>query len=171
MARTTSGADDGQWSFGDDTLSEARRRVKANLDKGSCCPCCGQYARRYKRTLYSSQAAQLIRLYWLNRRDPEKYFHRHIVTPRCNNGDLVFLRHWGLLEVEPNEDPTKKDSGSFRITELGRQFVERKARVPKSLFQYNDNVEEFTEETTDIVEALKEKFNYEDLMGGGSASA
>lgn len=161
---TTTANDQGDWFR--DTLAEARARVQAALDDGSYCPCCGQYAKRYKRTIYSTQVKQLIALYRLNREHgPEKYFHRRIVTPDCNNGDLVFLRHWGLLEVEPNEDPMKRDSGSFRITDLGRRFVERAARVPRSLFQYNDNVESFTEDTVDVIEALKERFDYGDLMG------
>jgi queuine/archaeosine tRNA-ribosyltransferase len=115
--------DSGQGSFfGGDTLAEARRRVKALLDEGSVCPCCDQYAKRYVRAIYSTQAMQLIRLYRMNSLPGEEatFYHRTQVTPRCNNGDLVFLRHWDLLEVEPNEDPAKKDSGNFRITPLGR---------------------------------------------------
>jgi hypothetical protein len=163
--RTTTD-DDGQGWFGKDTLVEARRRLMENLDDGSRCPCCGQLAKRYKRTIYSSQVAQLISLYRLNRKHGwERYFHRTIVVRAANNNDLGFLRHWGLLELEPNVDPSKKDSGNFRITDLGRRFVEMKERVPKSCFQYNDNVEGFTEETVDCREALKERFDYGELMG------
>lgn len=161
--------DSGQGSFfGGDTLAEARRRVKALLDEGSVCPCCDQYAKRYVRAIYSTQAMQLIRLYRMNSLPGEEatFYHRTQVTPRCNNGDLVFLRHWDLLEVEPNEDPAKKDSGNFRITPLGREFVLMRVRVPRSLLQYNDRVESFSEQTTDIREALKNRFNYEDLLNG-----
>jgi hypothetical protein len=83
----------------------------------------------------------------------------------------VFLRHWGLLEQEPNADPTKKDSGNVRITELGCQFVLGKVSVPKGLYQYNDAVERFTEETTTCREALGQKFNYDDLMSGEQPSS
>ena len=34
------------------TLADAVSHLKANLDDGLHCPCCGQYARRYKRSLY-----------------------------------------------------------------------------------------------------------------------
>lgn len=157
----------GQGSWFGDTLAEARSVVIESLNEGSICPCCGQFARRYKRTIYSSQVKQLISLYKLNRDlGWHLFFHRTVVVRTANNNDLALLRHWGLLELEPNADPGKKDSGNFRITKLGRQFVEQKIRVPRACFQYNDTVEGFTEETIDCREALKQRFDYDQLMNG-----
>jgi hypothetical protein len=154
--------DDGGW-----TLAEARRRFVQGLDnpEGVICPCCFRYAKRYKRHLYSTQARDLIALYRLNRRNGwDKFFHRSVVIPHANNNDLAFLRHWGLLEQEPNVDPSKKDSGRFRITTAGRQFVEDAIHVPKFCIQYHDHIEGFSRETVSIREALGHRFDYMELM-------
>ena len=46
----------------DEALHAIRERLRENLDEGVTCPCCGQYAKRYKRKLNSSMAAALC---WL----------------------------------------------------------------------------------------------------------
>jgi hypothetical protein len=158
-------SEQGEFDFGP-SLSQARAYVMANLDDGVTCPCCGRYCRKYKRTMYGSQGRELIRLYWLQRKcgDPYRYFSRHIAVPWANNGDLCYLRHWGLLELEPNEDPSKKDSGNYRITSAGNAFVEGKLLVPKALFQYNEEVTAWADERTSIREVLGKKFDYDELM-------
>ena len=171
MGRRKKPPDDGQldWFGGYDTLAVARQRLMAFLDRGTYCPCCDQYARRYKRKLYSSQAMQLIRLYKLCREtdfDPDLYYHRSVVIPYANNNDLALLRHWGVLALQENKDRTKRESGRFRVTDLGRKFVEGVVTVPAACYQYNDEVQKFTDKRVTIYQALGTKFSYEDLMSG-----
>lgn len=154
-----------QGDFWEDTLAIARRTLFAALDEGAVCPCCSQYARRYRRKLYATQAKQLIGLYRLNKQDSSQFFHRTVVVREANNNDLGFLRHWGLLELKPlDDDEDKKDSGLYRITTLGALFVEDLTRVPKYLIQYNNNVEGFSSDMVSIRDVLGTKFSYEELM-------
>jgi len=157
------------WFGGYDSLAEARRILELRLDKGSYCPCCGQYARRYKRKLYSSQARQLLRLYLLSRKhgfDLERFYHRSVIAPYANNNDLALLRHWGLLALRRNEDVNKRASGDCRLTNHGREFVEGTVCVPAACYLYNDLVQKFTEKLVSIYDALGTRFSYEDLMSG-----
>ena len=157
-----------QGDFFRDTLAEAKAKIAAEMDDGLSCPCCGRFVKRYRRRIYAAQARQLITLYRLGRRRGwDEYFHRNnIMTRELNNNDVVLLRYWELIQVRPNEDPTKKDSGFYRITDLGRAFVELKHRVPKYLVMYNDAAEGFEGELVSIVDALGKKFDYRELMEG-----
>jgi hypothetical protein len=51
-----------------DFIREARQKLQARLDDGTTCPCCGQFAKRYKRKLNSSMAAALCWM-WTHARD------------------------------------------------------------------------------------------------------
>jgi hypothetical protein len=93
----------------------------------------------------------------------------HKKDPRVAGGTLATLRHWKLIEQQeqPDGERSKKASGFWRPTELGVNFVRRMARVPSHVVLYNNEVEGFTETTTDIEEALGKHFDYAELMGWG----
>jgi hypothetical protein len=148
------------------TLEEARRWLKTQLEKGTGCPCCEQFAKIYKRKLNSSMARGLIILVRLNRRDPihiPSVFTEHRV---CASNDGALLRHWGLLEEVPGvRDDGSRRVGYYLVTELGRKFVAGKVRVPAYAYIYNSMLLHLDdEETVDIREALGADFHYEELM-------
>ncbi len=43
-----------------DTLAEAIAEVRAKLDDGVTCPCCKQFAKRYRRKIHATMAACMI---------------------------------------------------------------------------------------------------------------
>lgn len=151
-------------------LGEARKVLLANLDGGLVCPCCGQYARRYRRKLNSGMARTLIYIYkeflrngrvagWLQVKDflrENKYRNTH---------DWTLLKYWGLLALSDEESvPEQKHTGMYRITKKGILFVEGKVQVQTYLVMYNNAVEEFSGALIGIQQSLQAPFDYSELM-------
>jgi len=148
-----------------ETIKEAKEFLRANYDRGVTCPCCGQYVKLYKRKLNSGMAVALIRMYsharldWVNVKD---FLRQHKYR---NNHDWTLLRFWGIIEEDNQEGPEgAKSAGHWRITPKGHNFVLNRIRVPKRVSLYNNQFRGFDEETTSIVEALGDHFNYHELM-------
>jgi len=74
------------------------------------------------------------------------------------------LRFWGLLEPMPNGDPTVPGTGYWRITDLGREFVEDKVEISRHVFVFDNKVIDASQEWTSIRNALGDKFDYDELM-------
>ena len=134
--------------------------------KGVICPICERSSRVVPKTICSTQAQTLIWLYWNT--VEHQYIHLNKNAPRVlvKNAETGKLKHWGLIEQMPNDDPTKLKSGWVRITSAGRAFVEGKAKTYKTLFIMNDTVlgEPLEKERIDIQDALGKKFDIRDLM-------
>ena len=137
------------------TLADAVSHLKANLDDGLSCPCCGQYARRYKRSLYKGYIHWLIWLVqetangneWVDVRETPKHLGR--------NGDYAKLQWWGFVESQG------KRSRMWRPTKEGLAFVQGKTRVPKYAFVYDNTVEGYSAETVKVADALGDRnFDY-----------
>lgn len=145
----------------DVTLSFAKRWLTARLDKGSKCPCCGQYAKVYKRTIHSRMAADLIVAL---RRAGTEWFH----LPTMGNsygGDFAKLVHWGLIEESPEvrADGSPR-AGWWRITEKGEAYVRGRQKVHKYARIYNGKCLGLTDELVSIKQALRNRFDYDELM-------
>jgi hypothetical protein len=147
------------------TLIDARAQVRAALDEGGTCPCCDQYARRYKRKLNASMAAALCWM-WGRGRD------RWITVPEVAPAWLLKAREypklalWGLIEAKPNASADhKRASGVWRVTDLGAEFVQGCRNAPRFAFVYNGEVDALSQEQTDIRAALGDRFDYAELMG------
>lgn len=143
---------------------------------GTKCPTCGQHVQLYRRGLGSSMVRALVAIYqyfrqsdsleWLKVPD---FLLRHGI-PRADEAKLVY---WGLLEpfVGLRKDGSPRN-GYYRITDLGRQFVEDRVRVPKYVYVYNSEVYGFSDggrypvQMISIIEALGRRFNYIELMSG-----
>lgn len=158
-----------------DTLEEARKMIAAQRTQpgGVDCPCCGQLVKIYKRKLNSTMARALVLIYQYFEIPPsyrEEWFHgpSHSVWS-TSGGDAAKLRHWGLIEGRPGERPDgSTHTGFFRITDKGRDFVLGMVRVPQHVLLFNQNRFGFSFETTNIYEALGDKFNYNELMSTGA---
>lgn len=133
--------------------------------KGGRCLGCNRLAKRYKRKFNSGMSRILI---WLHRSpgDPEGWVNVAETAPtyvrRSNEVSRLVL--WGMVEEKPNDDPTKRNSGIYRITDKGREFVLNRLTVPSHVHIYDDRVVNWAESTTNIAEALGKKFNYTELM-------
>jgi len=147
--------------------------IRDHLKGGSTCPCCTQLAKRYKRKLNSSMAYALVLIYRAFRGERQEWLHvPDYLTEVCRTGptirggDWAKLVHWGL--IEPKSDEIRSDGskrvGFYRITQRGRDFVEGRIRVPQHVLIYAERCMGTSEETTSLEEALKDRFNFRELM-------
>lgn len=135
------------------------------MQDGHDCPCCGRYAKVYKRTLHSSVALQLIRLhklggYWGH------YVHasRMILSKQSGAGDFTKAKMWKLIEpFGPTSDKTKA-SGLWQLTALGKDFVEGKVAIQRIALVYDDKVVGYRGGVVYINDCLGSAFNYSELM-------
>jgi len=139
-------------------------RAKSRLPIETC-DCCGGNTKLYRRKLNSGQARVLIALYhavdWVHLRRTIPALVAEV------QGDTSKLTHWGLAEAKPSEeDSTKRDSGIWRITAHGRAFVLGTHEVPSHAYVATpgDRLLGMESTTVDIVEALGEHFDYQELM-------
>lgn len=148
-----------------ETLKEAKNHLRENYERGVNCPCCGQFVKKYKRSVYARIAKYLINLYHLNKHDSSKYFSVDEIKVK-GDGDFAKLLYWNLIEEMPkNETDThKRTSGFWRITPLGKDFVENKIKISKYALVYNSKLLGFEGEQTSIIECLGKDFNYQELI-------
>ena len=154
------------------TLEQATKWLKANVKSGAVCPCCDQLARRYQRKLSSSMAAALILIRRAFRKQSDWLHVPEYLTEVAaqgaivRGGDWAKLTHWQLLEAK--QDEVRKDGsrriGFYKITDRGVDFVERRVQVAKYAFIYASHLIGLSDTTTTIDEALRERFNYGELM-------
>jgi hypothetical protein len=148
-----------------ETMQEAKDYLRTNLQKGANCPCCGQYVKLYKRKLNSGMAYALVKIY---RFQYDNWFHINDLLEKkiaLAQLEMPRLQYWRLVERKDNEDdPTKKHSGVWRLTDRGIAFVEGMIYVKKHVYVFNSKCYGFSEEETTIQEALGDKFDYEELM-------
>lgn len=152
------------------TTKEAKEYLRANWEKGTNCPCCGQYVKLYKRRFNSGMARSLLIIYRLTKakNGSDKWLHlqREFANLGINSNaaDYSSLKWWGLIEPAENDDPSKKTSGFWQITDSGIAFAEKRTKISTRAFLYNNKFCGFSTEKIDIKEALQDKFDYEELM-------
>ncbi len=152
------------------TLKDSQEYNREHWEKGCKCLSCGQLVKLYKRKLNSGMAFGLIAAYKMSQEKNGQYYHINELLKKgiaSSQLEIPRLQYWGLMANMPNEDdPTKSHSGFWRITDKGKEFVERKIKVQKHILIYNSVIVGFSDEETTIDEALGNKFNYEELMNG-----
>lgn len=145
------------------TIQEAKQHLRDNFHKGVACPCCGQFVKLYRRTLYDRMAFGLIRLYGLSGGIPGKPFHVREIYNDEHPGDFAKLAYWDLIEEQIRPGTNKKSSGEWVLTEQGRAFVEG-GTVSKAVYIYNNLLYRTDPEQIKIKQALGEKYDYAELM-------
>jgi len=159
----------------DTTLIEVRSYVQRRLREGTTCPCCGQNAKIYKRKLNAWMARALIAFFHASKSAARFHALTVLSDPKYSglktSGDYGKLVYWGLIE-EAEDIPKAKDgnpnTGYYRMTALGRDFVMGATKVRRYICIYNNTLvesEDESEATTSITEALGNQFNYNELMG------
>lgn len=155
-----------------ETIDDAKIFLRANWRNpgGVLCPCCNQNVYLYDRQIYKTMAEQLIELYRLSRTRRGFYHISKLKPPKSGGGDFSKLRYWGLVEPEPkNDDPEKRSSGNWRITQKGIDFVEERITIPKFCYTYNKKPLKLGGPDVSILDCLaKDRFRYDELMGRGS---
>jgi hypothetical protein len=163
----------------DTTLGEAWKLIEDNCEDGLPCPLCGQRVQVYRRGINSEMAWVAIRLYRHSLENGSKYAYMPDISAGKKHfgwGDYAKLRHWGVLEEQPG---TREDGSSrvgfWRITQLGRQWVEGAISLPRYVRVYNNqplgpptpySKNGKLRPLVSIRDALGIKFDYEKLMGG-----
>jgi len=161
-------------------LSEAQQSMRNLLSdypelrsmleqKNSTCPCCSQKVNMCSYKIYDSSALALIKLKQLNDKKAQPYHvydfaEAKVLHVRASH--YADLRHWGLIEPFKSNDPKKKSSGFWKITQKGIDFVEGKIRLPEKIRMYNNTFFGYDGEEIDIIHALGQKFNYYEIMLG-----
>jgi hypothetical protein len=174
------------------SLAAVRSQVQAVLadntgTRSMQCPCCGQLVKKYARPLTSAMAYGLLVIYrdlqerlraCAEREDDaddvtsaNTFIHvPDLLVKKVNGssvagGDVAKLVHWGLLEPAPAQGK-KRRAGLYRITPLGIDFVTGKKLVPKYVYLYNSQFLGHGPELVDIYSALKQRFDYAEMMKG-----
>ena len=152
-------------SFNDTmTLGAARDELRELIEDGHQCPCCTQFAKVYRRKIHTSMASALIRIY--RARQYEWVTVADILTHR-QIADVAKLEYWGLIERQIGErDDGSKRVGIWRMTGIGREFVQLRTSVHKYARIYDGRCLGMTGEPVTIRDCLGGSFNYEELMYG-----
>lgn len=135
--------------------------------KGYRCSSCGGYVKEYCRSFNSNMAIALIALY---KHTKGEYVHLEKFLAengyqRC--GDASYNRFYGLLEpFKGKREDNSPRNGYYRITGMGRMFVENKTKVFSKFKIQHNAFQGFEGKEISIHEALGEKFSYEKLMTG-----
>lgn len=151
------------------SLKEAKDWLRQRVADGDHCPCCNQYAKIYKRRLYSSMAACLLVLYrlagdgrWVHKKELTKH---PTLGGSFGGGDFAKLSYWGLVEERPkDEDADKKTSGWWRISDRGIQFAQDRIQMSEYVVLYDGRALRFEGKAISLKECLGDKFSYSALM-------
>jgi len=144
------------------TLGEARDHVRREIRlEGTHCPCCGQFARIYRRSITSPMVRGLVTML---RTEPVQPFHLPTVLGHVA-GDHAKLRYWGLLTEleEVREDGGR--AGWYRFTDLGRDFLLRGARVPRWALVYDSRLLGLDGPPVTAADCLGRGFDLRELLG------
>ena len=155
---------------GEASVTDARQRLFEALEGGQDCALCGQFAKVYRRGLGASIVADVIRIYRTQKDLPEGAWVDIATVRGVRGGDYAKAEHWGLLEHAIDDGTSRKQSGLWRVTEEGIEFIEGRGRVIKAQWFYNGEVApgpwSRDEPLVDVQEALGKKFDFEALMNG-----
>lgn len=150
-----------------DSLERAKNDLRQGwkTPDGATCECCGQKVKMYTRKLNSSQAAGLIRLVNLWYANKDWNHVRDISQGKLTVSDFAQVRRWGLAVESINSDDTKRNSGLWKPTAEGINFVFGNLTVPIYCEIYNNKTLGFSVAKMGIKQALGKKFDYTELMG------
>lgn len=152
-----------------EVINELRERLKRYMGTtaGMKCPVCRRLVKQYKNTILKDQALTLAWIYKRGTRYRKWVEVQELAGSRIlrdnTHGKLVW---WGLIESKANIDPKKKNSGIWRLTLLGVEFVEGRASVPKYKWTYNKKVIRTSRDETISINDPLPYFDFRKLMSG-----
>ena len=161
------------------SLEDAKKWLRVRFGKGATCPCCNQFVKLYPRKMNKSMAYVLLLIARYYRRigvSPDEWLHvpSYIAEIAVGNprraaairGDWAKLKFWGLIEEKPEmrKDGSKR-IGYWRLTQLGRQFVDREVKVSSHVYIYNgEPLQRSADDQITIDDALGTEFSYAEIM-------
>jgi hypothetical protein len=140
-------------------LGVVTRWLKAQLDDGVTCPCCGQLAKVYKRQINGQMARVLI---MMHKASPDG---GEVHLPTLYRGaDTAKLAYWELIKEREEPRPDGGRAGWWCVTDKGRAFINGRIAVPQYARVYNGQLLNLTGPPVDIRTALGKNFDYSELM-------
>ncbi|MBY0559319.1 hypothetical protein [Hyphomicrobium sp.] len=137
------------------TLADARQILRANLETGkpSCCPVCAQDAKLYARKFRAPWLKALRAL------ADSLYLSPREMVAICKARDYPALTYFGLAHRNPSD-------GMWRISQLGRDFLDGRVTLPSHAIIYNKEVVGFDETKRIHILDLDpcERFSLDELM-------
>lgn len=149
------------------TIEEGKEYLRKNWEVGTTCPCCSQVVKLNTYKMSFGHAKVMIEMYKLHRQGKEWVHVNTEIKPQGRQ--FSEAKHWYLMEAMPNDNPQKHTSGYWRLTSSGERFVLGQITVQKAVKVFNDKryrQYEDNETMVDIRGALKNRFNYDELMVG-----
>lgn len=125
------------------------------------CPCCNQKIQVWRKSIISTAVAslcQLVRMY------DGKPIHHDKFTVLLKDRNFSQLVLWGLIEPAAPRTATENSAGMWSPTEKGIQFVKGQITIPQYVETYNNNLLSFDGPEIGVIEALRQKFDYNDLL-------
>lgn len=145
------------------SLREAQEWLQERVETGASCPCCGQFAKIYDRTINSGMARSLIAMY---RVAPDGGWVHLPTQIGARSREEGKLRYWDLVEEKTDLRTDGGRAGYWRLTEMGVAFVKGVIKVEKYARVFDGKLLRLTGPMIGIREALTDKFDYEELMRG-----
>lgn len=129
------------------SVADARRGMIEHSRQGVICPCCQRLFKSYLRSVRGDIGCTIIWMYrfgkteYPDERSPWINVIHNGPESLVKSRDYTKGEKWGLIESKENVDPDKKDSGVWRLTERGHDFVEGRIAVDSHmLFLVNDPI-------------------------------
>jgi len=127
------------------------------------CPCCGRFAKVYKRRVHKTVALALLRLHKLG--GASDYIHvKDFMGDVTGTGDIAKAAYWDLIVPMQNNDETKRTSGFWLLTGKGVSFVKGELGIREYAIVYDGRVIDFKGKTVYINDCIGAEFNYAELM-------
>jgi hypothetical protein len=152
---------------GSTTLAKARDEFFDELETGNrlTCYCCGRTAALGRRTIDASMARTLIHIYRRNMAGQDWVNTSHDL-PHGLSSTAALLRHWGLAESKnPVSKGRNDESGLWKVTQLGMEFVEGMTSVPGKIMTWKGKIiKQPHGAAITLKDALGKKFSLAELM-------
>jgi hypothetical protein len=145
----------------DYTLDQLRDWLQPRLEQpgGTTCPCCGQHAQAYKRTITGPMVAVMANMLDAAREKGASDAWVHLAHVEQKSRDTATLRYWGLIR----EHGEKR--GWWQVTEDGQNFLAGQYKVPKYAHVYRNKVYAHTGEPIGVRD-VEPKFNFDAVVRG-----
>lgn len=133
---------------------------------GFDCPTCGQRVQLYRRSLYGTIVAALMKMHAAG--GAKEYVHVPTVTKM--GGDTAKLRWWGLIEPKAGDrvDGSPRN-GQWKVTQAGVDFIRGRTRLPSHALTLLGTVLRLDDDkSVSVHDALGKKFDYQELIGAGT---
>lgn len=125
------------------------------------CPTCGHRSKPLTRWMRPQWAALLKRVYDDHGQEWVHVRREYSLLLSQMNNDWSFLHHFGLMLHSRSETTDRTHSGEWRVTDLGKDFVNSVARVPDYLVVQFNQVQEVSPNEVSFSDVMRQKWKFD----------